>query len=198
MSINIRKSFGMMDNQEAVDSLLLLCQAIPLIENNKSNEIINQENKSESGMQQISSRNNNIKKINALKNNKVGEINNKGKPMHDIFSKPKNEMTEIHPPSSSSSSSNSLANSKQLNPLTENLISNIELEIININDRNSLKIKKHELTYDCQFIFPGECFTDIYCGKYYIILYYIHSSIQMLLIQLIICLNHYLFHKLLP
>ena len=53
----------------------------------------------------------------------------------------------------------------------ENIINSIEVmsmiekEIKNISSRNNMSIKRHSLTYDCKFIFPGETFTDIYTGK---------------------------------
>ena len=53
----------------------------------------------------------------------------------------------------------------------ENIINSIEVmsmiekEIKNISSRNNMSIKRHSLTYDCKFIYPGETFTDIYTGK---------------------------------
>lgn len=49
--------------------------------------------------------------------------------------------------------------------LTRNGINAIDQEIYSIYNRDNFKIKKNILTYECQFIFPGEIFRDVYHGK---------------------------------
>lgn len=59
------------------------------------------------------------------------------------------------------------ANTNQMNNIAEvmDLLSKIDSEIQNIYNGNNLKIRKHALTYDCQYIFAGEIFTDVYTGR---------------------------------
>ena len=140
-------------DSEAVNSLLLLCHAIPLIENDDCKNFNTQANGSLERVTEQSSLSNdpnNKKLINKTtrKLKKEMTVNTCVESNHSVHSSPKIFM-----------------GTKELTPLALSLINNIELEIANIDNRNSLKIKKHDLTYDCQYIFSGESFTDIYCGK---------------------------------
>ena len=135
-------------DSEAVDSLLLLCQAAPLIEN-EDQKIDSSEIAIEKTSLQNDRSNKKLSTKTTRRIKKEMSVNTTSVEMsHSVHSSPKIFM-----------------GTKQLTPLTLSLINNIELEIANIDNRNSLKIKKHDLTYDCQYIFPGESFTDIYCGK---------------------------------
>lgn len=54
---------------------------------------------------------------------------------------------------------------KTKNKLTINSINAIDQEVYAIYNRDSFKVKKNILTYECQCIFPGEIFRDVYHGK---------------------------------